>query len=675
MISQRNALTFLFLFAAVCFPGKAATASEQPPLIPRDVLFGNPDRASVQLSPDGEQISFLAPKNGVLNVWVGPALDPDKAKPVTDDKKRGIRTYFWAYTSDNILYLQDKDGDENWRVYSVDLAAGTTKDLTPLEDVRAEIQEVSRKFPKEILIGLNDRNRTLHDIYRVNIETGERELIEENEGYMAFLTDDDFKLRMAMKMTPDGGTDIFMPTEEGKWQQEMKIPMEDMLTTSPLDFDKSGQVLYLRDSRGRNTAALTALDLKTGELTTLAEDERADVNGVLQHPTEKNIQAAASTYERVKWQILDESIAGDFEYLRTVADGDFSVSSRTLDDKSWIVAYVVDDGPVRYYRYDREAKRAKFLFTNRSDLEELTLASMHPVVIKSRDGLNLISYYTLPPGSDTDADGLPEAPLPTVLLVHGGPWGRDGWGLNPLHQWLANRGYVVLSVNFRASTGLGKDFINAGNRQWAAKMHDDLIDAVNWAVDQRISNPEQVAIMGGSYGGYATLVGLTFTPDKFACGVDIVGPSNLVTLLRSIPPYWKPQLDLFTVRVGDVRTEEGRAFLKERSPLTYAQRIKKPLLIGQGANDPRVKQAESDQIVEAMQAKQIPVTYVLYPDEGHGFARPENRLSFFAVAEAFLAEHLGGRFEPIGGSFEGSSIEVPAGGENVPGLKAALEAK
>ena len=313
-----------------------------------------------------------------------------------------------------------------------------------------------------------------------------------------------------------------------------------------------------------------------------------------------------------------------------------------MDDDFWVAAYLLDDGPVRYYRYDRVKKEARFLFSNREALEGLPLAKVHPVVIKSRDGLDLVSYYMLPLDSDRDSPGHPANPLPIALLVHGGPWARDNWGYNPVYQLLANRGYAVLSVNFRGSTGFGKDFVNAANMEWAGKMHDDLIDAVQWAIDQNIADPRRVAILGGSYGGYATLAGLTFTPDTFACGVDIVGPSNLVTLLNTIPPYWEPQVELWANTVGDHRTEEGRAFLTERSPLTHVDRISKPLLIGQGANDPRVKQAESEQIVQAMQDKNIPVTYALYPDEGHGFARPENNLSFFAVTEAFLAGCLGG---------------------------------
>jgi dipeptidyl aminopeptidase/acylaminoacyl peptidase len=466
--------------------------------------------------------------------------------------------------------------------------------------------------------------------------------------------------------------EYFSRTVEGGWEPFMEIGMEDTLTTSPVAFDKTGRILFMIDSRGRDTAALVSLDLDTGELTLIGEDPRADISGAMVHPTEKTVQAVAFTYERKHWQILDESIAEDLAYLGTVADGDVEVTDRTLDDKYWMVAYVMDDGPVRYYRYDREAQEAQFLFTHQSELEEWSLARMHPVIIESRDGLNLVSYYTLPIGSDSDSDARPDQPLPMVLYVHGGPWSRDIWGYNPVHQWLTNRGYAALSVNFRASTGFGKAFINAGNKEWGGKMHDDLIDAVDWAIREGIADPEKVAIMGGSYGGYATLWGITDTPERFACGVDIVGISNLVTWFETMPPYWQPQIELFATRVGDARTEEGRALLTERSPLTYVDQIQRPLLIGQGANDPRVNQAESDQIVDAMQGKGIPVTYVLYPDEGHGFARPENNLSFFAVAEAFLSECLGGKYEPVGDDFKGSSITVPVGAEDIPGLADSL---
>ena len=651
-----------------------APAGNAVPLIPRDVFFGNPDRAAARLSPDGKHISWLAPKDGVLNVWVAPRGDLEKARVVTDDRKRGIRTYFWAFTSKHILYLQDVGGDEDFHVYAVDLQTDTTTDLTPLKGVRARIESVSHKFPEEVLIGLNDRKPQLHDIYRVNILTGKRTLVEQNkQGFVGYLADDDYRVRFAMQFTPDGGNLLLEPDGQGGWKPFLKVPMEDTLTTNPAGFDKTGQVLYMIDSRNRNTGALTAIDLKTGKETVIAADDRADVSGAMAHPIEKTIEAVAFNYLRREWKVLDDTVRRDLDYLRTVADGEFDVTSRTLDDRHWIVAYQMDNGPVRYYLYDRDAGRADFLFTNRKALENLPLAKMHPVLIKARDGLELVSYLTLPVDADADADGRPERPLPMVLLVHGGPWARDTWGFNPLHQLLANRGYAVLSVNYRGSTGFGKAFVNAGNREWGRKMHDDLLDAVDWAVEQGIADPKRVAIMGGSYGGYATLVGLTMTPEVFACGVDIVGPSNIVTLLNTIPPYWAPAIQLFKDRVGDHTTEEGRKFLASRSPLTYVDQIKRPLLIGQGANDPRVKQSESDQIVKAMQQKGIPVTYVLYPDEGHGFARPENRLSFYAVAEAFLAQHLGGRYEPIGNALNGSSITVPQGADQVPGLAKTLK--
>ena len=654
-----------------------ANKAVETELIPREVLFGNPDRASPQISPDGTRLAYLAPVNGVLNIWVGPVDHTDQAKPVTNDTSRGIRRYFWAYTNQHVIYMQDKGGDENWRVYSVDLANNNAeKDLTPFDKVNARIEEVSHKFPDDVLVGLNNRDAKFHDLHRVNIRTGQLTLLaQNNDGFTGFLSDDDYKVRFASKMTPDGGSEILKAGDAGQWSPYLKIEMEDSMTTGPRGFDKTGKALYFVDSRGRNTAALTALDLETKKQTVIGEDLKADIGGILIHPTEKNVQAYSANYLRNDWRVVDKAIQGDFDYLRGVAEGEFNVGSRTLDDKKWIVTYVMDNGPVRYYVYDRPQKKATFLFTNNQDLEKATLAKMTPVIIKSRDGMDLIGYLTLPPSERVaGSTPRPSKPLPMVLNVHGGPWARDAWGYNPTHQWLANRGYAVLSVNFRGSTGFGKNFINAGNMEWAGKMHDDLIDAVKWAVKERIADEKKIAIMGGSYGGYATLVGLTFTPDVFACGVNIVGPSNIATLLSTIPPYWTPMIQMWKHRVGDHQTEEGKSFLNQRSPLTFVDRIKKPLLIGHGANDPRVKQSEADQIVKAMKDKNIPVTYVLFPDEGHGFARPENRMSFNAVAEAFLAQHLGGRFEPVGDDFKGASISVPAGADQVPGLTTALPA-
>lgn len=664
--------------------------SAEVPLIPRDVLFGNPDKAQARLSPDGKWLSYLKPVDGVMNVWVGPADDLNAATPVTDDTFRGIRSHGWAYNSEFIVYTQDKGGDENFHVYATNVETKESTDLTPIDGVRGRLAGSSERYPDELLIGFNDRDKRFHDLYRVNIRTGEKTLVQENPGVAGFVTDDDFQVRLAINFTPDAGQVWMKPTtdEPGEkgyedWEPMEEFSSQDAMTSGPSGFDKAGKVLYFEDSRERNTAGLFSRDLASGETKLIAEDARTDVGSVMSHPTEQTLQAVSFTYSKTEWKVLDEAIRPDLEFLDGQFDGaQWIVTSRTLDDTKWTVAFVLDDGPLKFCLYHRPTdsesdsegeRRLDFLFNSRDDLNDYQLAKMQTPVIKARDGLDLVSYLTLPVGSDPDGDGVPAKAVPMVLDVHGGPWARDGWGFNGSHQWLANRGYAVLSVNYRGSTGFGKEFINAANGEWAGKMHDDLLDAVAWAVEQGIADKEKVAIMGGSYGGYATLVGLTFTPDTFACGVDIVGPSSLVTLMNNVPPYWYQFMPVMKERVGDWTTDEGKANLLARSPLTKVDAIKKPLLIGQGANDPRVTQIEADQIVEAMQQKQIPVTYALYPDEGHGFARPENSTSFKAVAEAFLAEHLGGRYEPLTeDQLEGSSLHVPAGAEGVPGLADVL---
>jgi dipeptidyl aminopeptidase/acylaminoacyl peptidase len=547
-------------------------------------------------------------------------------------------------------------------------------DLTPFDGVAAQLVDVSHHYPEDVIVGLNHRHPQWHDLYRLHIQSGERTLVLEHERFAGVVFDQDFHLRFALQMRPDGSQDMYIRHGDD-WQLWDHIPQEDMLTSGFAGFDKAKQNVYLHDSRGRDTAALFALDIQTKARTLLAEDPRADLGEVLRHPTEHTIQAVSFTYARKRWVVLDPAVQADLDALATVATGDVQVVSRTLDDRVWLVAYAMDTSPTRYYLYTRQERQAQWLFTDRPALAQQPLATMHPVVLSARDGLRLVSYYTLPPGSDSNADGIPDQPVPMVLLPHGGPWARNAWGYHPYHQWLANRGYAVLSVNFRSSTGFGKAFINAGDHEWGGKIMQDQQDAVQWAIAHGIADPRAVAVMGGSFGGYSTLAGLTMFPDTFACGVDIVGPSNLITLLESIPPYWQPMLELFTSRVGDFRTAAGRALLTKHSPLTYVDHIRSPLLIAQGANDPRVKQAESDQIVRAMHAKNIPVTYVLYPDEGHGFARPENHLSFAAVAEAFLASRLGGRCEAMGQDFQGASMQVPAGAHLIPGLVEALKAR
>ena len=646
-------------------PVKKEPPRADPNLLPRSVLFSNPDRAMPLVSPDGKRLSYLSSVDGVLNVWVAPIDDVAKAKPITEDKKRGVRQYKWALDGLHILYLQDKDGDENWHVHSVDVKTNKDVDLTPIEGAQARLEHLSPKFPGEVLLGLNDRDKRYHDVWRVDVSTGKKKLVQQNDGFLAFVPDDTFAIRFGLKRAKDGTTEILEGDGKGGFKPYSTVPHEDEMTTQILGFDRTGKKAFLVDSRGRDKAALVELDIATKKTTVLLDDGQADVQDLIQSKVDKRPQIAVSNYERQRLHVIDPSLRADVEALQALG-GDPEILSRTLDDTKWTVASVVSDGPIKFYVWDHKKQKAEYLFSNIKALETAKLAKMQPVTIRSRDGLDLVSYLTVP----VDA---PKQPLPMVLLVHGGPWSRDEWGLNRNAQWLSSRGYAVLEVNYRGSTGFGKAFVNAADKQWAAKMHDDLVDAVKWAVDQKIADKDKVAIMGGSYGGYATLVGLTFTPDLFACGVDIVGPSNLQTLLASIPPYWEPEIESMTKRIGDHRTEEGKKLLASRSPLTFADRIVKPLLIGQGANDPRVKQAESDQIVKKMQDKKIPVTYVLYPDEGHGFARPQNRTSFNAVAEIFLAQCLGGPYQPIGTDFVGSSITVPAGKADVATLPELLK--
>ncbi|QIQ86829.1 MAG: S9 family peptidase [Erythrobacter sp.] len=651
--------------------GETMPPAETFPIIPRDHLFGNPTRAQGRISPDGKWLSWLAPHEGVLNIWLAPADDPDAAKVMTKATARPIREHFWAPDAKSIGYIQDKDGDENFLLYRIDVETGEERAMTPFENTRVQIVGASHTIKDKVLVGLNNRDPQFHDVYRLDLNTGEMELVYENNSYAGFMADDTLTLRMAMRQNEAGGTDYFRVTG-GEVEDEPfeSTAMEDSLTTSPAGYTADGSVLYWIDSRGRNTAALYAQDTATGERTLIAEDDKADIGGTIRNQDTGEVQGYSVDYLKTEWTAIDAGIGAALDWLGERLEGEFGIASRTDDDRTWIVWNDPVTAPMRTFIFDRDAETLEPFFVSRPELEGAPLQPMHPLEIESRDGLTLVSYLTLPPGSDPEGTGRPGSALPMVLLVHGGPWARDGYGFDAIHQMLANRGYAVLSVNFRGSTGFGKDFLNAANKQWGLAMHDDLIDAVRWAVGEGIAEENKVAIMGGSYGGYATLAGLAFTPEVFACGVDIVGPSNLETLLSTIPPYWAPMVKIFHERMGNPDTEEGLALLRAASPLHKAEKITKPLLIAQGANDPRVKQAESDQIVGAMKEAGIPVTYVLYPDEGHGFARPENSIAFFAIAENFLAECLGGRAEPLGDVLAPSTAEIVEGEEYVKGLAA-----
>jgi dipeptidyl aminopeptidase/acylaminoacyl peptidase len=658
-MNGKGILTTLLLASSFAAAAPASAAEVPPPLIPRDVLFGNPERTSPHLSPDGKRLAWLAPdKKNVLQVWVKTVgAKSDDTKVLTADKKRGIRGFLWAEDDRTLLYNQDADGDENWHVYGVDLVSGNVRDYTPFQGVQGRIEDVNHKQPDTILVALNLRNRQLHDVYRCDLRTGALTVDTENPGdVVGWQTDADMAVRAAQVSLPDGGTELRVRDDvKSPWRTLLKAGMEENVGIA--GFTPDGSAVYLETSLGSDTTKLVEHDLKTNHERTLAQRPDVDVGGVVIHPYKNHVQAVTFEHGRQEWQVIDPSVKEDIAALKKVYDGDFGLLGRDRADKTWLVAYTVDRGPVRFYTYDRATHKATFMFTHQPKLEGLKLSEMKPYTVTARDGLKIPVYVTLPAGY---------APknLPTILNVHGGPWARDAWGYRSDVQWFANRGYAVIQVNFRGSTGYGKKFLHAGDKQWGKTMHTDLVDAVNWMVKQGWSDPKRIAIYGGSYGGYSALAGAAFTPDAFKCAVDIVGPSNLFTLLKTIPPYWKPMISLFYSRMGD--PEKDKELLRAASPLFSADKIRIPMLIGQGANDPRVNQAEAEQIFAALEKNGQRAVYVVYSDEGHGFARPENRIDFNARAEKFLSEQLGGRFEPMtGDKVPGSTATVKETGKKV----------
>lgn len=602
-------------------------------LIPLEVLFGNPERAGAQISPDGTRLSYVAPLDGVLNVYVG-VIGAGDEQPVTHDTDRGIRSYVWAHDNRHILYVRDRDGSENYRLYDVDLDTGVERDLTPFDGVRCGIIKLPKRFPNDVLVGMNKDNPQLHDVYHLDLTTGELRKVVDNPGFVGWVVDNDLRVRGAVQPTAEGGTTILVrDDEDSEWRTLLDVPPEDAETTGPVAFNRDGTAMYLLLSVGSNTTRLVTMDIATGAIEVLAEDPVYDVNDVILHPDTREVQAVTVYGERLEYRIFDESIRGDLEALEQLSPGELSISDRSHDDRTWLVSFDQDAGPVKFYTWDRASQTPTFLFDHRPELNDYPLVPLEPFSFTSRDGLTIHGYLSFPAGVERSG-------LPAVLNVHGGPWARGGWGFDPEGQWLANRGYVTVSVNFRGSSGYGKEFLNAGNREWGAKMHDDLLDAVDHLVGKGYIDAKRVAIYGGSYGGYAALVGATFTPDVFACAVSMVGPSNLNTLIASFPEYWKPMIQVWHKRVG-----EDPDFLWSRSPLSRVDAITIPILIGQGENDPRVKRAESEQIVAAMAEHGIDHEYVMYENEGHGFAKPENRLDFYHRVDRFLAKHLGGRAE------------------------------
>lgn len=606
------------------------------PLIPREVLFGNPERISPALSPDGTRLGFVAPVDGVLNVWVGPASDPGAAVPVTHDTGRGVRTYAFCHDDATLLYAQDTDGNEDWRIHALDLDSGAAELVTPGEGVQAAMLGHNRWNPTVVLVGLNAENPQLHDVHRLDLTTRELTRVEKNPGFAGWIIDSDLRVRGGMTMTEEGGVVVHLKADDGTYVPWKDIAPQDVATTSVVGYTRDSSGLLMLSSIGANAARLLRVDPETEEEQVLAQDERYDVSGVVLDPQTLEPQSVVFTKDRKHWVHLDDTFGAEVDALRHRVRGELGISRTDRSDQWWLVTDAPSDGPVRYHLYDRASGGLAFLFAHKPQLDDYTLAPMQPFSYEARDGLGISGYVTFPPGVEP-------RDLPVVLNVHGGPWTRDVWGYDAEAQWLANRGYACVQVNFRGSSGYGKAFGNAGDKEWGRAMQTDLVDAVDHVVARGWVDGSRVGIYGGSYGGYAALAGAAFTPGVFRCAVDMVGPSNLLTLLSSMPEYWKLQIALMHVKVGNPETEQD--MLWARSPLSRVDDIRIPVLVAQGANDPRVKRAEAEQIVAALQAKGIPHEYLLFEDEGHGLAKPENRERFYAAAEAFLAQHLGGRSE------------------------------
>src|SRR5579863_4349887 len=642
-------LVCVLLLASLATAADTTTAA--PPLIDRDIIFGNPEIAAAQLSPDGKYVSFLKPWKDTRNVYVKAVNEPfSAARLLTTETKRPVAGYFWTRDSKYILYAKDNEGDENFNVYAVDPSAKPaadaeappSRDLTGLKGVRVILYEVPKSDPNVVYIGLNDRDKAWHDLYKLNLSTGEKVLVRKNtERITGWVFDLKGQLRMATRSAEDGDTEMLRVDADGFTKVYSCSVFE---TCGPLHFQRGDQRLYLQTNKGTDLISLVLFDPQTGKTEMVESDPlgKVDFSGALFSEANDELVETWYTAARVKTYYKNKAFGDDVHWIEHKFPGEeINVVSRTKDEQVWLVTAVSDTEPGETLLFDRKSRTLTPQFKVREKLPRADLAPMKPVTYQSSDGLEIPAYLTVPKGVEAKN-------LPTLIIPHGGPWGRDQWGYNPLAQFFANRGYAVLMPNFRGSTGYGRKFLDAGNLEWGRKMQDDLTWGVKYLVAKGIADPKRVGIIGGSYGGYATLAGVAFTPDLYAAAVDIVGPSNLITLLESIPPYWEAARKVFDVRMGDPKTPEGKKLLIEESPLNAASHIKTPLLVAQGANDPRVNKREAEQIVIALRDRGFPVEYILAPDEGHGFARPINNLALFAATEKFLADHLGGRYQEGG---------------------------
>ena len=647
---MKKALTIVPLLLLMLLPWLASAQSSLPALIDRELLFGDPEISGAQLSPDGKFLSFIKPYNGTRNIWVKGLNEAfDKARPMTNDQARPVRGYFWSRDGKYLLYTQDKGGDENFNIYAVNpaetLPAGqvvpAARDLTGLKGVRVLIYNVPLTDPNMLFVGLNDRDKAWHDLYKLNLTTGEKTLVRQNNDRIgAWEFDWNDQLRVASRSNPDGSTE-WLRVEGDKMTPFYKTSIDEQSSVSAFAKDNKRVYMTTNMGKGRDLAEIVLIDPTTGKEEPFQADpmKRVDVGSLA--VSEKTHEPIFVSFEddRMRRVWKDKEFEKDFNTLSAkLPKLDVYPVSNTTDERLWLLSANSATQPSVVYLFDRQTKTLTKQYETRPKLNSADLADMKVVRYKSSDGLEIPAYLTLP-------KGVAAKNLPVIILPHGGPWARDTYGFNAYHQFLANRGYAVLSPNFRASTGYGKKFLEAGNAEWGRKMQDDLTWGVKYLVKEGIANPKKVGIMGGSYGGYATLAGVAFTPDVYSAGVAIVAPSNLITLLDAIPPYWEAMRKQLYARMADPNTEAGRAELDRMSPLGSANKIKTPLLVVQGANDPRVNKAEADQIVVALRDRNYPVQYILAPDEGHGFARPVNNMAMLAASEKFLSSHLGGRYQ------------------------------
>lgn len=655
-MTRRSAFAFccvLFLFPFLLNSQTKEKAAGLPPIVDRDLFFGDPEIAGAQISPDGKFISFLKPWKDTRNIYVKGVDEPfSAARLLTAETKRPIPGYFWTRDSRYILYVKDNDGDENYNIYAVDPAgkpaagadAPPSRDLTGLKGVRVQLFDLPKKNPDVLYIGLNDRDKAWHDLYKLSISTGEKTLVRKNTDRVSqWVFDLDGNLRMVTRSAENGDTD-FLRVDADKFTKIYSCNVFE--TCAPLRFKPGNQRIYVQTNKDANLISLALLDPQTGNTEPIESDPqgKVDFSGALFSESTDELVETWYTAARTKTYYKEKAFGDDVHWIEHkfhYPKYEVIVGSRTRDESTWLVTIESDTEPGQTYLFTRKTRTLVPEFKIREKLPREYLAEMKAISYPSSDGLEIPAYLTLP-------KGISAKNLPALMLPHGGPWGRDGWGYNGLAQFFANRGYAVLMPNFRGSTGYGKKFLDAGNLEWGKKMQDDITWGAKYLVAQGIADPKRIGIIGGSYGGYATLAGVTFTPDLYAAAVDIVGPSNLITLLDSFPPYWEQIRKMLYSRVGDPGTTEGKALLKEASPLTYADRIKTPLLVVQGANDPRVNRREAEQIVIALRDRGFPVEYLLAPDEGHGFARPVNNLAMFIAAEKFFAHHLGGRTQEGG---------------------------